>query len=265
MDLYLRELKSSRKSLIIWILSLIFFIGAGMGKYITFAKQGDTIQELMNSMPAPFKKAMSMNMMNLTKVLDFYAYMFAFIMLFAAIYAMKLGATIILKEESGKTIEFLATKPISRTKIVLSKIFAGITNLIIFDLALIVISYVIIEIVKVEPYDNGAFFRIIIPFFIFELIYFSIGVVVSIKMKNIKKSTAISLGLVLITYMLSIASSMGTNFQWIKYVTPFRYYEPLMIFHKGYPEAIYFILSILIVIISLFTTNRLYRKKDFSV
>jgi ABC-2 type transport system permease protein len=263
MNLYIKEFKSSVKPLIIWLICLILFIGAGMAKYISFAKQEDIINELMSSMPFAFRKAMSLNILNLTKVLDYYAYMFSFVMLFSAVYAMKLGATIIIKEESYKTIEFLATKPIGRKQIITSKIFCAITNIAIFDIMLLFASFIILESVKVEAYNIESLISVIFPFFIFQLIYFFVGMFISIKLKSIKKSTTYTLGVVMITYLLSVVSNLTTGFGFIKYVSPFKYFEPVRMFHVGLPDPIYFVISGIIIVMCTVSVYILYENKDF--
>lgn len=60
------------------------------------------------------------------------------------IHASMLGANIISKEERDKTTEFLMVKPISRTKILTSKLLAALANVLILNLVTLVLSIAIV-------------------------------------------------------------------------------------------------------------------------
>lgn len=263
MNLYLRELSATRKSLIIWTISLLLLIVSGMGKYAGFAEQGDAINELLASMPEAIKNGMNLDLMNLTKVLDFYAYLFNYILLFGGIYAMRLGMTIITKEESDRTIEFLATKPIKRYAIITNKLLAAVTNIFILDIVVILASLIMIKFVAIEPYKTFGIWLHLITLFVFELIYLTIGLYISVFMSNSRKATSITISVVFIGYLISIVAGMTEALNWLKYLTPFRYFESANVFRAGLPNPIYFFLSLLAIIVSIIGTYNVYSKKEF--
>ena len=58
MNIYWRELKAGTKSFLIWSATMVFLVAAGMLKYSAFAKTGESVNELFNSMPPGLLQAM---------------------------------------------------------------------------------------------------------------------------------------------------------------------------------------------------------------
>ena len=81
-------------------------------------------------MPAPLVEAFQFNAFNLTTITGFYGVMFAYFSLIATISAAMWGSDIISKEERDKTVEFLLTLPVTRSKVVTAKTLAALVNCI---------------------------------------------------------------------------------------------------------------------------------------
>ena len=123
-------------------------------------------------------------------------------MLLGSIYAMVLCSNILLKEEYGKTAEFLMSRPISRDEIFLSKIALAFLNIIILNFISGLVSLVSLEVFK-----SGDF--MIKPFLVFTLytlllnIFFgALGFMVAALMKRARPVTFFCVGLILVCYFL---------------------------------------------------------------
>ncbi|WP_354471357.1 ABC transporter permease subunit [Lysinibacillus parviboronicapiens] len=83
--------------------------------------------------------------------------------------------------------------------------------------------------------------------------------------KKTKLAVAISTGLLLMTYILSIAIDLNEKLTLLKYLTPFKYFEAKIVMNGNGLERKFIILSLSIVIIFPLITFVFYRKKDLQV
>ncbi|MCJ7689913.1 MAG: ABC transporter permease, partial [Clostridiaceae bacterium] len=196
MNMFLHELKAYRKSTIIWTCSLIIFVVLFLSMFPAFSKEVETFRKLMEGFPEPIKKALGLSVDSMSSILGFYAYIFLYITLCGAIQAMNLGTSIISKEIREKTADFLLTKPITRTKVMTSKLIAAVTCLIITNTTYLVVASIMASIVTTYDYSYKIFFIISITLFFVQLMYLSLGVLISVMASKIKSVIPISMGTV---------------------------------------------------------------------
>ena len=114
MNMFRREMKSNRTSLILWCIGILFMVGVGMGKY-TLSNTGISLNDVMADMPKSLQAIMGTNSLDLSSAIGYYGLLYLYLVVMATIHASMLGANIISKEERDKTVEFLLVKPISRS------------------------------------------------------------------------------------------------------------------------------------------------------
>ena len=113
MNIFLRELKASWKSLVVWSVIVGLLIMIATSKFAAFADDPEMLK-ILDSMPPAMLDAMSMRAFNLTTLSGFYGLMFIYFGLMAAMAAAMWGSNIISKEERDKTVEFSLVLPVSR-------------------------------------------------------------------------------------------------------------------------------------------------------
>lgn len=183
----------------------------------------------------------------------------------ATIHAAMLGANIISKEERDKTAEFLFLKPISRSKVITAKLLASLVNILIFNLVTFATS-----VIMVQKYNNGeavigALTKLMVGMFVLQLIFLFIGTAIAAISKNPKTAAALSTGILLITFMLSIAIDMNSRIEKLKYLTPFKCFDAKnLINHPGF-EPIYVIMSVGMIAVLFWATYVFYTKRDLNV
>ncbi|MBC8062758.1 MAG: ABC transporter permease subunit [Clostridiaceae bacterium] len=264
MNIFIREMKAHRKSLIIWGISIMFMVVAGMAKY-TVISSGDSMNELMNSMPKGLQAIMGGGAIDLTKASGFYGMLFLYLVLMAAVHAAMLGADIISKEERDKTFEFLMVKPVSRKTIITFKLLAALANLIIFNIINLVFSIMIVNQYAKGESVNGDIAILMMGMFILQLIFFFIGTSIAAVSKNPKTSTSLSTGILLATFILSIIIDLNDKLINLKYLTPFKYYEAKNLMYGGGLKPVFLILSLVIIGVLFLATYRFYEKRDLNV
>ena len=264
MNIFIRELKAHRKSLIIWSISILFMIVSAMGKFSAYVEAGQSINELFANIPKTIKAVLGMGNFDLTKASGFYGMFYLYILLMATIHASMLGANIISKEERDKTTEFLMVKPVSRTKIITAKLLAALFNIIVFNIVTLVLSITI-----VGKYANGEqiaqkIFILMIGMFILQLVFLSIGTGIAAVSRNPKTAPSIATAVLLVSFVLSSAISMNSKLEGFRYITPFKYFEAEMLLNAGI-QPVYVILSFFINVAMVWVTYAFYKKRDLNV
>ncbi|MFS0862885.1 ABC transporter permease subunit [Fredinandcohnia sp. 179-A 10B2 NHS] len=264
-NLLFRELKAYRKSLIIWSVGIVFLIVAGMSKYAGLESSGESMNELMAAMPKSLQAIMGTGTLDLSSPIGYYGVLYLYLLLMATIHATMLGATILAKEERDKTFEFLFVKPITRTTVITMKVVAAVINIVIFNVVTLLSS-----IFFVDFYGNGEnviedILMLMGGMFILQILFLTIGTAIASVIRKPKKAASFSTGLLLLTFMLSVAVDLSEKLDVLKYITPFKYFDAKNMLNGEAFEPVYVMLSLLIIGILTVVTFAFYKKKDLNV
>ncbi|RSK54700.1 ABC transporter permease subunit [Bacillus canaveralius] len=264
MNIFLREMKAIRKSLLIWCSGVVFMIGAGMGKYAGLASTGDSMNELMASMPKSLQAIMGTGSLDLSKVIGYYGMLYLYLAVMATIHACMLGANMISKEERDKTAEFLLVKPISRGRIITYKLLAAFVNIIIFNLITLISSLVMVHKYADGEEVIGDIMIMMLGMFFLQLIFLAIGTAIAAINNNPKSPTSISTGILLVTFILSIAIDLNGKLEKLSYFTPFKYFDAKNLISEGIENS-FVLLSVVQIIGLIIATYVFYKKRDINV
>lgn len=271
MNIFKMELKRGFKPLAIWSVVCILLTLLFMSMFPSMKDSG--MQELANAKMAAMPEAL-LEAFNLKDIPDFskldqyFAYVFQYIVIAGAIYGGILGAKSLIREESEGTIEFLYAQPVSRSKIVTMKILSSVIIFYIF-VAVLAISSIGISLV-VKPSDLKVLDLILdmkllfSGLFLIGVVFMSIGFLISVIVNNARLAMPISTGIFFITYLLGTFSGMIDNLEFLKHFSPFHYAVPSELIKNGF-EGVNLVLSVFIIILTIATTYLVYRKKDFRI
>jgi len=260
MNIFLHELKAYRKSIIIWSCSMAAL--AGLYIIMFSGLQGDIedFKNLIKSMPEVVRKVLSIYVDSISTLEGFYSFVFVYIVLCGAIQAMNLGLSIISKEVRDKTADFLLTKPVSREKILTSKILAALASLVITNIIYLIITLLMTLTVSSE-FSMKIFLMISFTLFFVQLIFMSLGVLVSVIAGKIKSVISISLSTVFGFFIISMLGSVIGD-KAIRYISPFKYFDYEYIVRNGAYEGKFIIIEIIFVIVSIAASYVIYTRKD---
>ena len=264
MNIFLRELRSTRKSLLIWSGIVILFSIVGFTKFSAFYGNPDLLA-VLDSMPPAMISAFSMNSFNLTTVTGFYGIMFLYFSLILTIAAAMWGTDIISKEERDRTVEFSLTLPVTRGKLVTAKIAAAGVNSIILLLVTCVIT-----LVNAQNYQpDNEFYKFVavsmLAFFLQQMIFLALGIFLGCAMKRHKRSGSTAIAILLTAYFVSVISGLNKDLDFLKYITPFKYFDAASMLRESRVEMIFVLLSVGIIIACLVGAYTTYQKRDLYI
>lgn len=266
MNIYWRELSINRQAMLIWAVIL-----AGLGILViaffpTIAQQAESIQKLMAGMPKGLLAAFGMEKISVTDLMGYYTTkQYTTLTLFGSIYAIILASGVLSKEENEKTIEFLLSKPVSRSKIISAKLLSIITIITIFNILITFIMYISLEIVKTTAYSIKIFLLLSLAALLLQITFASLGFLASVIIRRSQNVLPFSLGLLLVTYFLSIASALAEKLDFLKYFSPFKYVDAVDILTQQRIEPQFLSIMLVINLVAIALSYYLYQRKDFAV
>lgn len=265
MVLFLRELKKNRKGFILWTTILILYNVMIFCVYPTLVKQSDTYAQMVQGMPQELLAAFNISTLDFTNILSFFAaYSYLYYLLSGSIYAMILGAGILSKEESEKTIEFLISKPITRTKIVTAKIACTFVYLFLFNLLFSISTFVLSEIFKNADYSFSALIWLSTGPLLVFYVFAAIGLLLSVFIVKTRSVYPIAIGSVMGAFVLGVMADISEKVNSFKYLSPFKYVNAADILAgKGIGSA-YITTFIVVTTLSIAFTYITYNKKNIT-
>lgn len=262
MNIFLFELKSLRKNTIIWTCSLFALAALYLSLFPSIAKDGQDFKNLLSGYPQTIRDMLGIQLDYITSILGFYSMIFAFVLLAGAIQAMNLGLSMLSKESRERTADFLLVKPVSRTSITSFKLLASLTSLLLTNAVFFLASFALANAVKTEKLDFKIFFMINITLLFIQIIFFSLGLVISVFFKTLKSVLPLSLGITLGLYMVGSLLASGPKADTMRYFSPFKYFDIAYIINHGSYETSYLLTGVIITLASILASYVVYNKKD---
>ena len=262
--MFKREFKINFKSLMMWSITLlaIYFLIFSIYPSLINEETKESLKLMMESMPQEILAAFNMDTVGIETVFGWFKTEgYVFLVLLGGIYSAILGSTILLKEESEKTIEFLYAKPVSRSQIVTSKILCGMLNILIFTTIITIGNWIGLHIS--EDFDLKQFFMIsLIPILLYNMIFF-ICIFISTFLKKTKKAISLGIGIVFLSYFMQIIGGMGESIEWIKKISLFEFASSRYIVLHNHIHMTYLWTGIGIMIACIIGTYCRYEHKEF--
>jgi ABC-2 type transporter. len=200
--------------------------------YPTIADQGEFYKDMINKMPA-LKAMLGMTEANFSDILNYYGtYSSVYYLLAGSIYAMILGAGILSKEENDKTIEFLLSKPITRSSIVTSKVLCTFLYLFLFNLVYSISSVILVNIYSENSYSSTAFILFLVSPLMVFFIFAALGLILSVFIVKTKSILPLAIGTAMGCFLVGGVSAITEKADWLKYLSPFKYVDSSGILEK---------------------------------
>ena len=265
MNIFFRELKAHWKGLLGWSIAMILLVASGMAKFSALGTGGQNANLVFAAFPKPVQAILGIQGLNLSTVIGYFGVLYLYIQLTATIHAAMLGAEIISKEERDKTSEFLFTKPVTRLRVITEKILAGLVNIIVLNIVTVVSSIVMVAAFANNFLNNDMIIVMMTGLFIIQLLFFALGVALASYFKNPKLPSIVATTVLLGTYIIWVIIDLNSRLDFLKYFTPFKYFDASVLIHDGHLDFVYVILSLVIISGLMFSAFLAFNKRDLKV
>jgi ABC-2 type transport system permease protein len=238
------------------------FLGvlSGMTKYTAYSSGANN--DVFNKMPFTMKALFGFGSFDVTTISGFFAFLFTYLVVAAAIHAVLLGNGIVAKEERDKTSEFLMTKPVSRTAVITSKFLAAAVNVIVVNLVSLFSSIAMVAVYNKGKAITGEIVLFFVSMLIIQVIFLSLGAFLASFMKNPKASGSIGTGILFGAYVLSKITDLTDKVNYLNILTPFKYFNNVDIVNGNGLSLFATVLSILLSGAFFGLAYILYQKRD---
>ena len=217
-----RELKVNFKSFLIWFLLIIGIFSIVFLIYPSIASSENIkmMDEMLKIFPEEILAAFNMDISSLDSAFGWLkSEGFVFILLLTSCYAGIVGSNIILKEENDKTIEYLTSLPITRTKIVLTKTLVGLIYIISLILGIGIFNYIALSLSG--DFNQKQFLLLSITPVLPSIVIYFLCMLISTFTHKSKKMLGMTLGIVFGSYILYMLSTIAEETEFLKYISVF--------------------------------------------
>ncbi|RKX43463.1 MAG: hypothetical protein DRP33_01200 [Thermotogae bacterium] len=268
MNTFKWELERTRKLLLIWTLAFVLlqFMYSSFFPSMTSEKGGLLLAKL-DMLPKVFLKMFGLEYLDLTNILHYYAMQGQFIViLIGSVFAAKIGATMVVKEENDRTAEFLMSKPVTRKKIITGKLLATLANILLFDGVIMIANLIFFNIYNTsESFDFKLFWLLsLVPLFI----HLTVGLLsffLSTLQRRTGKADMISLGCVFTLYAASVLAKLTEKLDFLRFFTPYSYFDPSNIVKMRSFDTIYIVLFLIESVGFVIVSYMYFERKDIYI
>lgn len=264
MNIYLRELKARRKSIIFWSLGMFFMDLASMNKFAGFEKSGQA-NEVFAAFPKGVAAAFGLGHVDINTALGWFSMTVMYLLVLVAIHASLLGAGILAEEEQDKTAEFLFAKPISRAKVITEKLLAALTLVIILNIVTLLSSISMVAAYNKGVSPTNEILLMMAGILVVQIIFMVIGTAAAAVVRKPKHAAAVASAIMFSTFFLSLWLDITEKLPWLKYFTPYKYFDAKVFANHQKFNFVYLAISIGIIVVMLAATYVFYRKRDLSI
>jgi ABC-2 type transport system permease protein len=256
-----KEININFKSFLIWTSIIIGMFIVVFLIYPSMTKDAESMSELLKMFPKELLEHFNMDVVGISSVFGWIGTEgFMMLTLVGGCFFAMMGSNILLKEESEKTIEFLYSKPITRNKILSSKLIAGGVYILLFNLLISIV--VLIGLIVNDNLEFKKWLLLSLIPIALHLFFFTFSFVLSTFFTKTGKSVGISLGILFVFYLLNVLSAMSDKIEFLKYMSPFYYINARSILSDGKVEILNILIVILASILSIFLSFKIYNKKE---
>ena len=260
MGIYLHEMKRGRMGLLAWGCVIGGMIALCLLLYPELTKEGASIQAAIESM-GTFTAAFGADRLNYAELMGFYGIYGGGCMLGIGgiFYAAVLGTGMLEKEEREHTAEFLLTHPVSRSQVVTEKLLAMISQMLLLNGMVILLSVVSFCIIGEKP-DWHDFFlfhgaQIVMQF---EILCICFGISAFLK----KGATSAGIGIAAALYFLGVFGNITEKAEFVTYITPYTYADGANVIPAGELDIKLVMLGMVYAVIGLIAAYGKYTRKD---
>lgn len=261
MNIFKQELKFYRRTTVIWMVAFAIGIFGYMSLFTAFSHDVSQSIKLLQGFPPAVRAVLGIRIGSFFTILGFFGYMLTYLWLVGSIQAMNLGTGILSKEISGKTADFLLSKPISRYKVLISKLLAALTIILATNIVFIAVSYFSAEVFKTKVFNFKIFILTCFTMLFIQLFFLVLGLFISVVVPKIKSVLAYSLPIVFGFFIIGMLDTI-IGAENTRYVTPFKYFDVGYISaHTNY-EWRYLLTEVVVVAVFLVASFVIYIRRD---
>ena len=261
MNIYFQELKNYYRVTLIWATALSLMSFGFLSMFGGFSSDVVSLKHLLASYPPQLLTALNLQVGIFFTIIGFFAYILTFIWLAGGMQAMNLGMGVLSKEVSGKTADFLLTKPVTRFSVLTQKLAAAITLLVFTNIVFVSVTLLSATMFSKDSFDHTVFFLAAGTLLLVQLIFMALGFLLAAVIPKIKTVLSYTLPIVFGLFILGLFGNVIGKEE-IYYLTPFKYFDVIYVVHHTSYEPKYLWITLGVTVISIILGYIAFMMKD---
>ncbi len=102
-------------------------------------------------------------------------------------------------------------------------------------------------------------------YLLIQLIFLALGIFLGCAMKRYKRAGSLAVTIILATYFASVLAGMSKDMEWLKYISPFKYFDAAQMLRDGSLDVLYVLLSLAIVAVFISAGYVVYKRRDLYI
>lgn len=251
MNVFRHELRQRFKSILVWLAVMAVFIAAAMVKYDTFRGGGKVVNELLNSFPSTLKAVFGMSGLDLTSISGYTGVTYIFIAVMAAIFAGMLGSNAIAREETGRTVEFLYPKPVSRWTVLAQKLLVVGIGIAAMTVTIYATLLAVTSPYNIDSTTHAALVNFSLAALYIMLLSGGLGLMFAAVSRRSARGATLLAIVIVASYFVFALSKMSTDFEWLALGSMFSWFDAVEIIKQASLPVTQTIVSIALSTVSV--------------
>jgi len=221
-NVFRKELRLNRRSLIVWTLVAVTIIAVYLG-FFPYMQDPDLIKAL-DAYPEALMKALNLNAALLGDVNQYHAGMvLGFVVLATTIFAFMFAGGLVARDADLGTADFLYTKPVTRGQLMTAKVVAFLVSVLLLWLVTFATSLVVGFLVAPDDFDVGAQAWVHVAGLMATLAAGGIAFAAAPFINRMQGTTSLGVGLGLGFFLVESVSNMTAKLDPLKYLSIYHY------------------------------------------
>lgn len=262
MTVFTFELKQGLRSTLWWCIGLgaVTFLFAG-AMYPLYYDQVSLIQPMFEAIPDVVLRSLGINLDILFTSLGFFSFVMMYLLMIAGMQGILLGLGVIGKELRLKMMDFILTRPMTRSRIFLQKLFAIGIHITITWIVFTGVAYLSIAAFAKETIDMNLFFLLALSLYAIQWLFLALGTLIATLLRKLKSVIGVGLSVVFALFIMNLMQSIFEE-EWLRYLSPFQWFERGYLFANGHFEWPMVMMWGVVTVGSLIAAYLVYVKKD---
>lgn len=269
MNIIKLELKNNIKNLIIWIVSLSIIITALLLFFPSMKTESMKVlvdAKLEGINPLLLESLGLTEMVDFTIITNYFGYVLQFIVIAIYIYITQNSYNLLIKEEKDGTIEYIYSKPIKRSTLFWNKVVFVILSYTVLILSISLVSFILYLILSDYPVLQSfkEIIKMFLGIYLVGYIYIAIGLFASMFSNKKTDIPSVGAGIVMMTFIIGVISSINKNFKYLKYLAPIKWVEYQNLLNNSIKLS-NIMLIIIITSVLVYCSLLKYQKRDLII
>jgi ABC-2 type transport system permease protein len=262
MNVFRFELRRAWLGAALWTLIILALLGGLIaGALPAFMESRAGVESMLGSFPPALAVAFGLQLDNLFSFGGFFAFGFLYYSLFGAIMVSVIGLDLFSREKREKCMDFLLTKPRTRSRLFFEKLLASMTLILLSNALFISAVLSLYRAYASAPLQLGNALLAGSSLLLTELVMFSVAVFAAVFAKRIRSVSGTATAIGFAGFLLSALHSLLEE-EKLRYITPFKYFDAAKAFFDGAFEVKYALTGVAVTALLLLAAYLRYTRAD---